>query len=116
MQRLLGRLRAQGFVHNDLARACVGQTDDAIRRVVLLGRISLYGSGASRLHDEIIAVTARWIDPIARKGPLTPYAEDTEKLTLAALEKSFESARARRVDGKPLRRAKASRLQHPSMS
>ncbi len=98
VQRLLGRLRAQGFVHNDLARACVGQTDDAIRRVVLLGRISLYGSGASRLHDEIIAVAARWIDPIARKGPLAPYAEDTEKLTLAALEKSFENAHARRVD------------------
>jgi hypothetical protein len=93
VQRLLGRLRAQGFVHNDLARACVGQTDDAIRRVVLLGRISLYGPGASRLHDEIIAVTARWIDPLARKGPLLPYAEDTEKLTLAALEKTFESAR-----------------------
>ena len=98
VQRLLGRLRAQGFVHNDLARACVGQTDDAIRRVVLLGRISLYGPGASRLHDEIIAVAARWIDPIARKGPLEPYKEDTEKSTLAALEKSFESARDRRVD------------------
>ena len=98
VQRLLGRLRAQGFVHNDLARACVGQTDDAIRRVVLLGRVSLYGPGASRLHDAIIAVTARWIDPIARKGPLVPYAEDTEKLTLAALERAFESARARRVD------------------
>jgi hypothetical protein len=97
VQRLLGRLRAQGFVHNDLARACVGQTDDAIRRVVLLGRISLYGPGASRLHDEIIAVAARWIDPIARKGPLSPYAEDTEKLTLAALEKAFETARGRRV-------------------
>ncbi len=97
VQRLLGRLRAQGFVRDDLARACVGQTDDAIRRVVLLGRISLYGPGASRLHDEIIAVAARWIDPIARKGPLVPYTEDVEKLTLAALEKSFESARARRV-------------------
>jgi hypothetical protein len=97
VQRLLGRLRAQGFVHNDLARACVGQTDDAIRRDVLLGRISLYGPGASRLHDEIIAVAARWIDPIARKGSLVPYAEDTEKLTLAALEKTFESARTRSV-------------------
>ncbi len=97
VQRLLGRLRAQGFVHNDLARACVGQTDDAIRRIVLLGRISLYGPGASRLHDEIIVVAARWTDPIARKDRLVPYAEDTEKLTLAALEKSFESARVRRV-------------------
>jgi hypothetical protein len=97
VQRLLGRLRSQGFVHSDLARACVGQTDDAIRRVVLLGRISLYGARASRLHDEIIAVAARWIDPISRKAPLTPYAEDTAKLTLAALERTFESARSRRV-------------------
>ena len=97
VQRLLGRLRAQGFVHNDLARACVGQTDDAIRRIVLLGRISLYGPGASRLHDEIIVVAARWTDPSARKDRLVHYAEDTEKLTLAALEKSFESARVRRV-------------------
>jgi hypothetical protein len=80
------RLRAQGFVHTDLARACVGQIDDAIRRVVLLGRISLYGPGASRLHDEIIAVAARWIDPIARKGPLAPYAGDTEKLTLHQID------------------------------
>jgi ERCC4-related helicase len=98
VQRLLGRLRAQGFVHNDLARACVGQTEDAIRRVVLLGRVSLYGPGASRLHDEIIAVAARWIDPLGRKGPLTPYLEDTEKLTLAAVERAFESARSRQVD------------------
>lgn len=58
--------------HNDLARACVEKTDDAIRRVVLLGRISLYGPGESRLHDEIIAVAARWIDPVSRKARLLP--------------------------------------------
>jgi ERCC4-related helicase len=97
VQRLLGRLRAQGFVHHDLTRACVGQTEDSMRRVVLLGRISLYGSGASRLHDDIIAVTARWIDPVARKAPLTPYAEGTDKDAMRALEKAFEAARGRRV-------------------
>jgi hypothetical protein len=68
-----------------------------MRRVVLLGRISLYGSGASRLHDDIIAVTARWIDPVARKAPLTPYAEGTDKDAMRALEKAFEAARGRRV-------------------
>ena len=73
VQRLLGRFRAQGFVYDDLARACVGQTDDAIRRVILIGRLSLYGPGASRLHDELVMVTARWVDPIGRKK-LTPYA------------------------------------------
>src|SRR5262249_26591985 len=43
VQRLLGRFLAQGFVHNDLARACLAQTDDAIPRVILLGRLCLYG-------------------------------------------------------------------------
>lgn len=57
VQRLLGRFRAQGFVYDDLARACVGQTDDAIRRVILIGRLSLYGPNASRLHDELVMVT-----------------------------------------------------------
>jgi hypothetical protein len=97
VQRLLGRFRAQGFVYDDLARACVGQTNDAIRRVILIGRLSLYGSGASRLHDELVMVTSRWIDPISRKELLKPYAEDSEKYTVQMLEKSFEQVRDRRV-------------------
>ena len=43
VQRLLGRFTAQGFVHHDLSRACLAQTTDAIPRVVLLGRLCLYG-------------------------------------------------------------------------
>jgi ERCC4-related helicase len=97
VQRLLGRFRAQGFAYDDLARACVGQTDDAIRRVILIGRLSLYGPGASRLHDELVIVTSRWIDPASRKEPLKPYAEDSEKYTIQMLEKSFEQVRDRRV-------------------
>ena len=68
VQRLLGRFTAQGFVHNDLSRACLAQTVDPIPRVVLIGRLCLYGAGAARLHEELIAVTARWIDPKKRKG------------------------------------------------
>lgn len=97
VQRLLGRFRAQGFVYDDLARACVGQTDDAIRRVILMGRLSLYGPGASRLHDELVMVTARWVDPLGRKEPLRPYAEDSEKFTIQILEKAFERVRDRKV-------------------
>ncbi|MBS1982665.1 MAG: hypothetical protein JST16_00720 [Bdellovibrionales bacterium] len=99
VQRLLGRFRAQGFVYDDLARACVGQTDDAIRRVILIGRLSLYGPLASRLHDELVMVTARWVDPLGRKEPLRPYAEDSEKFTIQILEKAFEQARDRKVRG-----------------
>ncbi len=46
-QRLLGRFRAQGFVHHDLSRACLAQVADSIPRVILLGRLSLYGRGPS---------------------------------------------------------------------
>ena len=42
-QRLLARFRAQGFIYNDISRACVVQVPDSIPRVLLLGRMSLYG-------------------------------------------------------------------------
>ncbi|HYR89318.1 MAG TPA: DISARM system SNF2-like helicase DrmD [Terriglobia bacterium] len=89
VQRLLGRFTAQGFVHNDLSRACLAQTSDAIPRVILLGRLCLYGPGAARLHEELIPVTARWTDPKIRKGPVTPYARDAETRTLSLLEESL---------------------------
>ena len=68
VQRLLGRFLAQGSVHDDLSRACLGQTRDPVPRVVLLGRLSLFGEGAARLHDQVLTVTARWTDPEVRKG------------------------------------------------
>jgi len=49
-QRLLARFRSQGFVLHDLSRACLVQAADAIPRVILLGRLSLYGQQAERLH------------------------------------------------------------------
>jgi SNF2 family DNA or RNA helicase len=90
VKRLLGRFVAQGFVHEDLSRACFAQTTDAVPRVILLGRLCLYGAGAARLHEEIIAVTARWIDPDRRKGPLAPYSREAEGNTLALLEQSLD--------------------------
>jgi hypothetical protein len=86
VQRLLGRFVAQGFVHNDLSRACLAQTADPIPRVLLLGRLCLYGSAAARLHEQPIAITARWIDPHKRKGPLVPYGRDAEGDSLRLLE------------------------------
>lgn len=92
VQRLLGRFQAQGFVYHDLSRACLAQSDDAIPRVVLLGRLALYGSGAARLHEELITVTARWLDPADRKAPLTPYGRDAEARTIAILQESLKPA------------------------
>ena len=55
-QRLLARFRSQGFIHHDLSRACLAQATDSIPRVILLGRLSLYGQGAERLHEELVPI------------------------------------------------------------
>ena len=91
VQRLLGRFSAQGFVHHDLSRACLTQSSDAIPRVVLLGRVCLYGPGAARLHEELVPITARWSDPQVRKGVLLPYAREAEAKTLSLLDDSLLS-------------------------
>ena len=88
VRRLLSRFLAQGFVHDDLSRACVVLSDNAVRRVVLLGKLALFGHGASRLHEEIVAITAPW-----RQGDdperLTPYKKDTERMTLELLDRAL---------------------------
>jgi superfamily II DNA/RNA helicase len=92
VQRLLGRFVAQGFVHHDLSRACLAQSSDSIPRVALIGRVALYGQGGARLHEELLAITARWTDPRDRKGSLTPYAREAESRTLALLDAAFLQA------------------------
>ncbi len=91
-QRLLSRFRAQGFVYHDLSRACLAQSRDSIPRVILLGRLSLYGRGAERLHEEIVPVAARWRDPVARSEPLKAYARDAETHTMDLLEESLNDS------------------------
>ena len=100
VQRLLGRFLSQGFVHHDLSRACLAQTDDAIPRIVLLGRLSLYGKGAVRLHEEMLTVTARWTEPSIRRGKLTPYAREAEARTRDLLEKALISHSTGKVPAK----------------
>ena len=89
IQRLLSRFSSQGFIHHDLSRACLAQSSDAIPRVLLIGRLALFGPGAARLHEELIFITARWIDPALRKDRLTPYARNREDKTLALLDTSL---------------------------
>ena len=88
-QRLLARFRAQGFVHHDLSRACLAQARDSIPRVVLLGRLCLYGRWAERLHEEIVPLAARWVEPARRSDPLRAYAREAETRTLQLLEQSL---------------------------
>jgi hypothetical protein len=93
VQRLLGRFRSQGFVHTDLHRVCVVLTDDPVARVLLLGRLSLYGDRAARLHDQVMAVAAPWVDATARKSPLAMDEESTAE-ALQLLEKALSTQAA----------------------
>ena len=88
-QRLLARFRAQGFVYHDLSRACLAQAKDSIPRVILLGRLCLFGRRAERLHEELVPVAARWTDPAQRRSPLRAYAREAETRTLALLDEAL---------------------------
>ncbi len=102
-QRLLARFRSQGFIHHDLSRACLAQAADSIPRVILLGRLSLYGRGAERLHEELVPLAARWVEPSQRKATLSAYAREAEAKTLELLEQSLAGERGR-VPGEAIRK------------
>jgi hypothetical protein len=93
VQRLLGRFLAQGFVHHDLSRTCLAASRDEHARVVLLGRLALYGGGAARLHEEVIAVSARWQEP-EKRTKLSPEGAEATRETLAWLEANLNNALA----------------------
>ncbi len=108
VQRLLGRFLAQGFLHDELTRACVLRTDDPLPRVVALGRLSLYGDGATRLHDEILAVAAEWQDPANRgRGKLRPLGEGIKNEVLKLLDNALAQPRLREVPDAIRRRLQA---------
>jgi len=69
-----------------------GVAPDAIPRVALIGRLSLFGAGGARLHDELIEITARWVDPADRKPSLRPYGEDATQRTLELLDETLAKA------------------------
>ncbi|MFN9635978.1 MAG: DISARM system SNF2-like helicase DrmD, partial [Synechococcaceae cyanobacterium] len=75
VQRLLSRFLSQGFLHHELSRACVLPSRDPQPRVIVLGRLSLFGQGAARLHDELITVMANWHPGADRSAALEPLSE-----------------------------------------
>ncbi|MDP2958678.1 MAG: DISARM system SNF2-like helicase DrmD [Longimicrobiales bacterium] len=90
VKRLLGRFTAQGFTEDLLSRACVVLSDDPVPRVVLVGRLSLYGDGASRLHDTLVAAAAEWTDPAGRgRTRLRALGEGAKSEVLELLEEAL---------------------------
>jgi hypothetical protein len=84
VQRILGRFLAQGYAASDLSRVTVLRNDqDALTRVIAYGRLTIYGEGASRLHEELVAVAARWVEA---PGALRPFAEEADRKAIVQLE------------------------------
>lgn len=91
VRRLIARFVSQGF-RARLNRACVLLVPNAQRRVVLLGRISLYGPKGVRLHEEIVPTTGR----LGADGQLRILRQglDAEALTLANLDDALRDGKA----------------------
>ena len=88
VQRLLNRFLVRGFQGEELSRAAVIATHDDTAKLILLARLSLYGHGAARLHDEVLELVAEWdpADPARRLRVLNATKTD---LALADLETSL---------------------------
>lgn len=92
VRRLLSRFLSQGFT-SELSRVCSIIGPGAQPRVVLIGRLALYGPGAARLHEELLMVTAAWSEPDRRAGALRPFGERGEEATLEQLEQALRENR-----------------------
>lgn len=92
VRRLLSRFLSQGFT-SGLSRVCSVVGPGAQPRVVLIGRLALYGTGAARLHEEFLMVTAAWTEPDRRNGGLRPLGERGEEATLTQLEQALRVSR-----------------------
>jgi hypothetical protein len=93
VRRLLSRFLSQGLV-SGLSRVTMVIGPGAQPRVVLLGRLALYGPGAARLHEEIILVTAAWREAGRGEKPLKPFGSIREEATLDQLAQALRRPRA----------------------
>ncbi|MDW8371464.1 MAG: DISARM system SNF2-like helicase DrmD [Geminicoccaceae bacterium] len=86
VRRVLARFGTQGIVEHLLSRACLSAAEVREPRVLLLGRLLLYGPAAVRLHEELLATAAPWVPPEQRREPLRPLTERTTGQLLDELE------------------------------
>jgi hypothetical protein len=87
-KRILDRFLAQGFSAHDLRRvAAVIDPDAGEAHAIGYARLTLFGPGAARLHDELVAVAAPWDGSLEGARGLSP---DAGREGAAALVKATE--------------------------
>ncbi|MCB9583641.1 MAG: hypothetical protein H6717_41795 [Polyangiaceae bacterium] len=86
VKRVLSRFLAQGYSAHDLSRVTIVRNDqDSLVRVIAFGRLSLFGPGAARLHDQLVSVAAQWRDT-ETSDRLKPFADKADRRALEQLE------------------------------
>jgi hypothetical protein len=85
VKRLLQRFLAQGYSAHDLARVTVLRNEgDSLVRAIALGRLTLFGARAARLHDELVAVAAPWLEAGGDRH-LQPFSERADRKAVESL-------------------------------
>ncbi len=87
VRRALRRFTAQGHAAHDLSRVSLLQYSGTRERVVVVGRVSLFGAGATRLHDGLL----HRIADIRSNGDAKPLSTESEQAT--ALQQMREAMR-----------------------
>jgi hypothetical protein len=89
VRRLMSRFLSQGYSAHDLSRVTVVRNPhDSLVRVIAFGRLSLFGPGATRLHDQVISIAAKWLES-GGPGHLKPFAEEADRKAVAQLESTL---------------------------
>jgi len=100
-RRILDRFLAQGFSAHDLARvAAVVDPEAGEAQVLVYGRLSLFGPGAARLHDELVTVCAGWDGSIDGARTLTLVPQKERALGLVKATEARLAAGAPQPKGK----------------
>lgn len=99
--RLLSRFRDPGFAAERLGRVTALVDEESARlHAVAFGRLSLFGAGATRLHDRLVAVAVALPELAEGATPpaavaFEPLSEGDEKRLIDRLWRRLESASAR---------------------
>ncbi|TKC98152.1 DISARM system SNF2-like helicase DrmD [Polyangium fumosum] len=90
VKRILDRFLAQGFSAHDLSRVtAVVAPGESVVRVIGYGRLTLFGTGAARLHDQLVPLAAAWSGDAASIKPYKDRA--TAVMAISSTEKLLAS-------------------------
>ena len=110
VKRILDRFLAQGFGAHDLSRVtAVVAPDESVIRLVAFARLTLFGPGAARLHDEVVPLAAAWsgegaaVEPYKDRATASRAVTSTERLLAAGAAAPNETIASRiRRHARPL--------------